>query len=137
MLISITDQVKTPMFRSGSAIPNKETIVAMEAIAKLLKNRKGQIAIRGHTDGRPYKSKNYDNWRLSTARAQSAYFMLVRSGIREARVSQISGFADHRLKFPKDPLNAGNRRIEMMTDHQHIEVLIDRVDRERAGRIGR
>ena len=114
MLISITDQVKTPMFRSGSAIPNKETIVAMEAIAKLLKNRKGQIAIRGHTDGRPYKSKNYDNWRLSTARAQSAYFMLVRSGIREARVSQISGFADHRLKFPKDPLNAGNRRIEIL-----------------------
>ncbi|MBX9456643.1 MAG: MotB family protein [Rhizobium sp.] len=60
MLISITDQTKTPMFRSGSAIPNKETVVAMETIAKLLKNRKGQIAIRGHTDGRPFKSKSYD-----------------------------------------------------------------------------
>jgi chemotaxis protein MotB len=114
MLISITDQVKTPMFRSGSAIPNKETVVAMEVIAKLLKARKGQIAIRGHTDGRPYKSKSYDNWRLSTARAQSAYFMLTRSGIEEGRISQISGFADHRLKFPKDPLNAGNRRIEIL-----------------------
>lgn len=114
MLISITDQAKTPMFRSGSAIPNKETVVAMETIAKLLKARKGLIAIRGHTDGRPYKSKTYDNWRLSTARAQSAYFMLMRSGIEEGRVSQISGFADHRLKFPKDPLNAGNRRIEIL-----------------------
>lgn len=114
MLISITDQAKTPMFRSGSAIPNGETIVAMETIAKLLKARKGQIAIRGHTDGRPYKSKTYDNWRLSTARAQSAYFMLTRSGIEEGRISQISGFADHRLKFPKDPLNAGNRRIEIL-----------------------
>lgn len=114
LLISITDQVKTPMFRSGSAIPNRETVVAMETIAKLLKARKGQIAIRGHTDGRPYKSKTYDNWRLSTARAQSAYFMLTRSGIEEGRISQISGFADHRLKFPKDPLNAGNRRIEIL-----------------------
>ena len=114
LLISITDQAKTPMFRSGSAIPNKETVVAMETIAKLLKARKGQIAIRGHTDGRPYKSKAYDNWRLSTARAQSAYFMLVRSGIEEGRVSQISGFADHRLKFPKDALNPGNRRIEIL-----------------------
>lgn len=114
MLISITDQVKTPMFRSGSAIPNRETVVAMETIAKLLKSRKGQIAIRGHTDGRPYKSRTYDNWRLSTARAQSAYFMLVRSGVNEGRVSQISGFADHRLKFPKDPLNPGNRRIEIL-----------------------
>lgn len=114
MLISITDQTKTPMFRSGSAIPNKETIVAMEAIAELLKSRKGQIAIRGHTDGRPYKSKSYDNWRLSTARAQSAYFMLLRSGVEESRVSQISGFADHRLRLPKDPLNASNRRIEIL-----------------------
>jgi chemotaxis protein MotB len=114
MLISITDQAKTPMFRSGSAIPNGETIVAMETIAKLLKARKGQIAIRGHTDGRPYKSTTYDNWRLSTARAQSAYFMLTRSGVEEGRISQISGFADHRLKFPKDPLNAGNRRIEIL-----------------------
>ena len=114
LLISITDQVKTPMFRSGSAIPNKETVVAMETIATLLKARKGQIAIRGHTDGRPYKSKSYDNWRLSTARAQSAYFMLTRGGIEEKRISQISGFADHRLKFPKDPLNAGNRRIEVL-----------------------
>jgi chemotaxis protein MotB len=114
MLISLTDQAKTPMFRSGSAIPNKETVVAMDTIAKLLKARKGQIAIRGHTDGRPFKSKSYDNWRLSTARAQSAYFMLMRNGIAEDRISQISGFADHRLRFPKDPLNAGNRRIEIL-----------------------
>jgi chemotaxis protein MotB len=114
MLISITDQVKTPMFRSASAIPTKETVAAMETIAKLLKARKGKIAIRGHTDGRPYKSKTFDNWRLSTARAQSAYFMLMRSGIEEGRVSQISGFADHRLKFEKDPLNPGNRRIEIL-----------------------
>lgn len=114
MLISVTDQLKTPMFRSGSAIPNKETVVAMDAIAKLLKSRKGQIAVRGHTDGRPYKSKTYDNWRLSSARAQSAYFMLTRAGIDQARVSQISGFADRRLKFPKDPLDPGNRRIEIL-----------------------
>ncbi|MGV3550694.1 MotB family protein [Rhizobium sp.] len=114
MLISVTDQLKTPMFRSGSAIPTKETVIAMDTIAKLLKSRKGQIAVRGHTDGRPYKSKTYDNWRLSSARAQSAYFMLTRAGVDQGRVSQISGFADRRLKFPKDPLNPGNRRIEIL-----------------------
>lgn len=114
MLISVTDQLRTPMFRSGSAIPNKETVVAMDTIATLLKSRKGQIAVRGHTDGRPYRTKSYDNWRLSSARAQSAYFMLTRAGIDQARVSQISGFADRRLKFPKDPFNPGNRRIEIL-----------------------
>jgi chemotaxis protein MotB len=40
--------------------------------------------------------------------------MLMRNGIAEDRISQISGFADHRLRFPKDPLNAGNRRIEIL-----------------------
>jgi chemotaxis protein MotB len=114
LLISVTDQLKTPMFRSGSAIPNKETVAAMDTIAKLLQSRNGQIAVRGHTDGRPYKSKTYDNWRLSSARAQSAYFMLTRSGVEQSRVSQISGFADRRLKFPEDPLNPGNRRIEIL-----------------------
>ena len=114
MLISISDQVRTPMFRSGSAIPNKETVVAMDKIAVMLKSMKGRIAIRGHTDGRPYKSKSYDNWRLSTARAQSAYFMLLRAGVDENRVSQISGFADHRLKLPEAPLDPSNRRIEIL-----------------------
>jgi chemotaxis protein MotB len=114
VLISISDQVKTPMFRVGSPVPNKETVVAIEEIAKLLKNRKGQIAIRGHTDARPYKTNGYDNWRLSADRAQSAYFMLKAGGVAEDRISQISGFADHRLKFPNKPLDPSNRRIEIL-----------------------
>jgi chemotaxis protein MotB len=114
VLISVSDDVKTPMFQVGSAIPTKETVVAMAEIAKLLKNRKGQIAIRGHTDSRPYKTNGYDNWRLSADRAQSAYFMLKLGGIADTRVSQISGFADHRLKFPAKPLDASNRRIEIL-----------------------
>ena len=31
----------------------------------------------------------------------------------------------------------GNARVEMMTDHQHVEMLVDGVDRERPRRIGR
>ena len=114
VLISISDQIKTPMFQIGSSIPTRETIIAMDKIGELLKGGKGQIVIRGHTDGRPYKSRGYDNWRLSSDRAQSAYFMLKRAGVDEKRISQISGFADHRLRFPKDPLAAGNRRIEIL-----------------------
>ncbi|MBL0370688.1 MotB family protein [Rhizobium sp. KVB221] len=114
LLISISDQIKTPMFRIGSSIPTRETVVAMARIGELLKSRKGQIAIRGHTDARPYKTKNYDNWRLSADRAQSAYFMLKSAGVAENRISQISGFADHRLRFPAKPLDEGNRRIEIL-----------------------
>ncbi|MCV3766250.1 MotB family protein [Rhizobium sp. TRM95796] len=114
LLISISDQVKTPMFQIGSSIPTKETVVAIDQIGKLLKGRPGQIAIRGHTDARPFKAVGYDNWRLSADRAQSAYFILKRAGVQEARVSQISGFADKRLRIPEKPLDAGNRRIEIL-----------------------
>ena len=114
LLVTISEQGDAPMFNIGSAVPQKEMVVAMEKIGKLLASRKGAIAIRGHTDGRPFKRGAYDNWRLSSDRAQSAYYMLLRGGLAEARVSQISGFADKRLQVPKDPLAPANRRIEIL-----------------------
>ncbi|MCA1441193.1 MotB family protein [Ensifer sp. IC4062] len=114
LLVTISEQTDAPMFAVGSAVPQKELVLAMEKIGRLLAARKGAVAIRGHTDGRPFKDGTYDNWRLSAARAQSAYYMLVRGGLTEDRVSQISGFADRRLQVPSDPYAPGNRRIEIL-----------------------
>ena len=114
LLVTISEQTDAPMFAVGSAVPEKELVLAMEKIGKLLAGRQGAVAIRGHTDGRPFKDGTYDNWRLSAARAQSAYYMLVRGGLKEERVNQISGFADRRLQVPNDPYAAGNRRIEIL-----------------------
>ncbi|MDX3926371.1 MAG: flagellar motor protein MotB [Shinella sp.] len=114
LLVSLTDQVDAPMFNVGSALPRREMVVAMERIGRILAERKGAVAIRGHTDARPFKSGDYDNWRLSMARAQSAYYMLVHGGLDETRVSQVSGFADRRLKVPEDPFADSNRRIEIL-----------------------
>ncbi|MEI9899725.1 MAG: OmpA family protein [Hyphomicrobium sp.] len=98
----------------ASARPSPELVVLMEKIGKILVSRPEQIVIRGHTDGRPYRAGDYDNWRLSTARAQMAYYMLVRSGIPEGRVDRIEGHADHNLKLGDSPLAAENRRIEIL-----------------------
>ena len=70
--------------------------------------------MRGHTDGRPYKSGTYDNWRLSTARAHMAYYMLVRGGIDEKRFERVEGHADRNLSVADDPEAAQNRRIEIL-----------------------
>lgn len=43
-----------------------------------------------------------------------AYYMLVRSGLSEARVDRIEGHADHDLKIVDRPLAAENRRIEVL-----------------------
>lgn len=114
LLVSISDQNDDSMFNVGSAVPRQEMVLAMEKIGAILKERGGAVAIRGHTDGRQYKGAQNENWRLSMDRAQSAYYMLVRGGLDEKRISQVSGFADRRLKLPSDPFNAANRRIEIL-----------------------
>ncbi|MEP1206287.1 MAG: MotB family protein [Rhizobiaceae bacterium] len=116
VLISITDQFGFSMFQVGSAIPKGEVVLAMAEISNVLSERKGNIRVYGHTDARPYASDDYDNWRLSTARAHAARLMLERGGLREARVSQVVGFSDRVLRTPSDPEADENRRIEILLE---------------------
>ena len=88
----------------------------MEKIGKVLGAQKGKITISGHTDGRPFKNESYDNWRLSTARAHSAYYMLVRTGLDERRITEVAGYADRKLKDAADSFAAANRRIEILLE---------------------
>ncbi len=114
VLISLTDSLNFDMFAVGSAEPRPQLVVLMEKVAGTLRDYKGKIVIRGHTDSRPFKNPDYDNWRLSTARAQMAYYMLVRAGVDENSVERIEGYADRDLKLPDQPESAENRRIEIL-----------------------
>jgi chemotaxis protein MotB len=114
LLISLTDRLTFNMFAIGSAEPRPQLIEAMDAIARSLKTRPGAIVLRGYTDARPYKTATYDNWRLSSARAQMAYYMLTRAGIPETRIEQVEGHADRDLRDPAHPFAAENRRIEIL-----------------------
>lgn len=114
VVISITDQFDFGMFEVGSAVPSRELVLAMEKIGRIVNSQKGTISINGHTDARPFRSATYDNWRLSTARAHSAYYMLVRGGVDERRITEVAGFADRQPKDAADPMSAVNRRIEIL-----------------------
>lgn len=114
ILISLTDDARFSMFAIGSAEPQPETVQIMEKIGRILKGGTGSIVVRGHTDGRQYKTAAYDNWRLSSARAQMALYMLARGGVSEKRIENIEGYADHRLKSPNNPNASENRRIEVL-----------------------
>lgn len=116
VLISLTDDASFGMFAIASAEPQPVLVNYMEKIGRILNQRPGKIIIRGHTDGRPFRSDVYDNWRLSSARAHMAYYMLVRGGIDEKRVERIEGYADRDLKLPNDPEAAENRRIEILLE---------------------
>jgi chemotaxis protein MotB len=114
VLISLTDDFDFGMFAVASAEPRPAMVVVMERIAKVLQQFRQPLIVRGHTDGRPYRSGNYDNWRLSTARAHMAYYMLVRGGVDDKRFERVEGYADRNLRVPHDPMAAQNRRIEIL-----------------------
>ena len=114
ILISLTDRLSFSMFKSGSAEPNPEMVRLVEVIASVLDTRQGYIVVRGHTDSKPYRNKNYDNWQLSTARAHLAKYMLTRGGLDESRIRRIEGLADRDPKVPEDPQAPENRRIEIL-----------------------
>jgi chemotaxis protein MotB len=114
LVIGLTDDDNFAMFASASAEPSPRMVLLMEKIGRLLKTEKGAITIRGFTDNKPFKSDAYDNWRLSSARADMAHYMLVRGGLDDQRIDRIEGYADRRPKNPKDPGSAENRRIEIL-----------------------
>ena len=114
VLISLTDDYDFGMFAIASAEPRPAMVVVMDKLAKVLAGQPERLVVRGHTDGRPYKSGTYDNWRLSSARAHMAYYMLVRGGIDEKRFERVEGHADRSLRIADDPEAAQNRRIEIL-----------------------
>lgn len=119
IMISLTDEFDFGMFAVASARPTPELVLVMEHIGRALARSTAPVAIRGHTDARSYRTADYDNWRLSMARAQTALHMLVRGGLPEHRVKRIEGHADRSLKVADEPLAAQNRRIEILVRKPH------------------
>jgi chemotaxis protein MotB len=114
ILVSLTDSADFGMFAIASAEPGARTIALMDRLAAVLRDKDVRVVVRGHTDGRPFRSQVYDNWRLSTARAHMAAYMLERGGVDPARIIRIEGHADRRLKRPQAPEADENRRIELL-----------------------
>jgi chemotaxis protein MotB len=116
VLVSLSDDLGFSMFGVGSAIPKAELINAVDAIGAQIVDKDVSVSVVGHTDGRPYRGENYDNWRLSAARAQATLYMLVRSGIDEKRIVSVAGKADRELRNPEDPFAPENRRIDILIE---------------------
>jgi chemotaxis protein MotB len=114
ILISLTDEYDFGMFDVGSAVPNPQLVNVISKLGDLLKTRPGGIVVRGHTDARKYKNGRFDNWQLSSARAQMAAYMLIRGGIDQNRLEHVEGYADRQLRVPAEPNAAQNRRIEIL-----------------------
>jgi chemotaxis protein MotB len=116
--IELMESAKGTFFESGSAQPT----AALQDLLKVLSGELGKlpnkISIEGHTDSTPYSvSRGYDNWDLSTDRANAARRMMQAAGIGAGQLSQVRGFADQEPRLPKTPNDPSNRRISVIVQH--------------------
>ena len=114
LLIVLSDASTHPMFAIGSAKPTPALIEVVDTIGKILAAQEGKVIVRGHTDARRYKSLNFDNWQLSTARAHMASYILMHGGLDEKKIQKIEGYGSSEPLDVADPLADANRRVEFL-----------------------
>lgn len=109
--IQIMDAEHRPMFDNGSMVPTAQARALLRVAARFIIGLPEAVSIGGHTDASPYHSGQLSNWSLSAERADAARDVLAASGLPDARLSNVTGYADRKLLLPSDPLSPVNRRI--------------------------
>jgi chemotaxis protein MotB len=113
--IRLQEADESTFFGLGSDELSENGIQALQAIGKVIAPLDYDIVLEGHTDSKTYRaSMGYTNWELSTDRANAARRVLERAGVESNRLALIQGFADTKPRFPKNPLDPRNRRIEIL-----------------------
>jgi len=116
--IELMEAPNGTFFELGSDKPTP----ALRSLLKLLAGELGRlpnnISIEGHTDSMGYTArKDYDNWDLSSDRANEARRLMQAEGIRPDQISQVRGFADRRPRVPLHPEDPSNRRISLIVQY--------------------
>jgi chemotaxis protein MotB len=116
--IELLETEKGMFFESGSANPSEFGRDLLARLAVELGKLPNKLFMEGHTDAKPFANNGaYSNWELSADRANSARRWMQSSGIRPDQITQVRGYADQRLRNPKDPSDASNRRISVIVQY--------------------
>ncbi len=100
--------------RSAPPKPDARVVQMLERIAQVIARQPGEVIISGRYGCAPVpKARHYDNRRLSSARAQMAYYMLVRGGLDEKRVLRVEATQTAIRRTPTIRIAAENRRIDI------------------------
>jgi chemotaxis protein MotB len=120
--IELMESAKGTFFELGSSTPTSALKDLLQVLAVELGKLPNKISIEGHTDAMVYSGvKRYDNWDLSTDRANEARRLMMSEGIREDQISQVRGFADRQLRVPDHPEDPSNRRVSLIVQYQVVD----------------
>jgi chemotaxis protein MotB len=116
--IQILDREKSAMFPVGSDQMYGHTRKLLEVVARAVADLPNRVSVRGHTDSLAFApGAAYDNWRLSSDRANSTRQAMVEAGLGPRRVAEVVGKADAEPLPGDDPHDPRNRRISVVLLH--------------------
>jgi len=116
--IELMETEKGTFFPSGVATPSEDGKQILLMLAQELGKLPNKISVEGHTDSKPFASAAiYSNWELSADRANAARRVMQENGLGPKQVTQVRGYADQRLRKPKEPEDASNRRISLVVQY--------------------
>lgn len=114
IVMELVDSEDVPLFALGQSEPTDLLVELISTVSESFSSFGNNIKVVGHTDSLAYRDDlAFDNWDLSTERANVARRMLVQEGFSLARIQEVSGRADTDLLVPDDPYAAQNRRISI------------------------
>ncbi len=119
--IQIMERDGQPMFERGAARLNDRAIALLRTVAPFLAKLPEPVSIGGYTDAATWPAGQVSNWSLSSGRADAARDVLTASGLPDARIADVTGFADRRLLLPAEPMASANRRV-VLTLHRQFPV---------------
>ncbi len=112
--IEIVEQSGRPMFLEGSKEPLEPVKVIVAAIAPILRQLNGEVAISGHTAaGGRYATATYGAWELSADRANMVRAILNQSGLPNDQIGSVVGRAATQPYFVDDPFMSANERVSI------------------------
>ena len=117
--IELMEAPNGTFFELGSAAPTPTLRNLLQLLSQELGKLPNNISIEGHTDSKAYSGqKGYDNWDLTTDRANEARRLMQAEGLRDGQISQVRGFADRRPRIADHPDDSSNRRISVIVQYQ-------------------
>jgi len=120
--IQIVDAKNRPMFDLGSSKLKGYTNDIMKALAPYLNSVPNRLSLAGHTDTTPFVAVGgYNNWDLSTDRANAARRALENGGLKLDKVSRVVGLSSSVLFDKENTRNPINRRISIIVMTQAAE----------------
>lgn len=115
IILELIDSDDNALFTVGRSDPTPILKELMKIVTGSFTEFENDIKIVGHTDNLQFRGVGgYDNWSLSSDRANTARRILAEEGLESTRIVEVSGKADTQPLIPENPSAAQNRRISIV-----------------------